>query len=112
MKKQSFGKKERVHNRKQYVNIYRRGGRVHSTNFTVILSPNPSGEKRLGVAVSKRVGNAVKRNRIKRLLREFFRLNKDGLPDSQDMVIIAKKDVPLLKYQDVCLELADLLRKK
>ena len=45
-------------------------------------------------------------------MREFFRLNKDGLPDSQDMVIIAKKDVPLLKYQDVCLELADLLRKK
>jgi len=76
------------------------------------LSPNPSGEKRLGIAVSKKVGNAVKRNRIKRLLREFFRLNKDQLPDSKDMVIIAKKDVSPLKYRDVCLELADIFKKK
>ena len=80
-------------------------------NFTVILSPNPSGEKRLGVAGGKKVGNAVKRNRIKRLLREFFRLSKDRLPDSKDMVIIAKRDVSSLKYQDVCLELAGLLKK-
>jgi len=112
MKEQSFGKKERVRKRQQYLDIYRRGGRLHSRNFIVILSPNPSGEKRLGVAISKKVGNAVQRNRIKRLIREFFRLNKDGLPDSKDMVIIAKKDVSSLKYQDVCVELTDLLRKK
>ena len=112
MKKQSFGKKERIRKRSQYLDIYRGGGRVHSNNFIVILNPNPSGEKRLGVAVSKRVGNAAQRNRIKRLLKEFFRLNKDGLPDSKDMVIIAKKDVSSLKYYAVCLELADLLSKK
>jgi len=112
MEKQSFGKKERVRKRKNYLKIYQRGARVHSSNFTVILNPNPSEEKRLGVAVSKKVGNAVKRNRIKRLLREFFRLNKDRIPDSRDMVIIAKRDVSSLKYQDVCLELAELLKKK
>ncbi|MCK4534797.1 MAG: ribonuclease P protein component [Syntrophobacterales bacterium] len=112
MEKQSFGKKERVRKRKDYLKIYQRGVRVHSSNFTVILNPNPSGEKRLGVTVSKKVGNAVKRNRIKRLLREFFRLNKDRLPDSRDVVIIAKKDASSLKYQDVCLELADLFKKK
>jgi len=112
MEKQVFGKKERVRRRKDYLNIYKRGRRIHSDNFTVILSPNPSGEKRLGIAVSKKVGNAVKRNRIKRLLKEFFRLNKDQLPDSKDMVIIAKKDVSPLKYRDVCLELADIFKKK
>ncbi|MEA2013770.1 MAG: ribonuclease P protein component [Thermodesulfobacteriota bacterium] len=112
MEKQSFGKKERVRKRKRYLSIYQGGGRVHSDNFVVILAPNPSGDKRFGVTVSKKVGDAVKRNRIKRLLREFFRLNKDKLPDSKDMVIIAKKDVSLLKYQDVCLELASLLKKK
>ena len=111
-KSKPSGKKERVRKRKNYLDIYRRGRRVHSNNFIVILSPNPLGEKRLGVAVSKKVGNAVKRNRIKRLLREFFRLNKDRLPDSKDLVIIAKRDVPSLKYQDVCLELAGLFQKK
>ncbi|MBW2558325.1 MAG: ribonuclease P protein component [Deltaproteobacteria bacterium] len=112
MEKQSFGKKERVRKRKNYLSIYQRGVRVHSSSFTVILSPNPSGEKRLGVAVSKKVGNAVKRNRIKRLLKEFFRLNKDRLPDSRDVVIIAKKNASSLKYQDVYLELTDLFKKK
>jgi len=112
MKKQAFGKTERVRKKKNYVTIYQKGVRVHSSNFTVILNPNPSGEKRLGLAVSKKVGNAATRNRIKRLLREFFRLNKDTLPDSKDMVIIAKKDVSSLKYRDVCLELTDLFQKK
>ena len=111
MEKQALGKKERVRKRKHYLDIYKKGRRVHSNNFTVILSPNPSGEKRLGVAVGKKVGNAVQRNRIKRLLREFFRLHKDRLPDSQDVVIIAKRDVPSLTYQDVCLELEGLLKK-
>ena len=112
MKKQSFGKAERIRKRTEYVNIYRRGERVHSNSFTVILSPNARGDTRLGIAVNKRIGNAAKRNRIKRLVREFFRLNKDVLPDSKDMVIIAKKDVSFLKYRDVCLELGGLVTKK
>jgi len=110
MENQSFGKKDRVRKRKSYLTVYQRGVRVHSENFTVILTVNPSGDKRIGVTVSKKVGNAVKRNRIKRLLREFFRLNKDKLPDSKDIVIIAKRDVSPLKYRDVCLELTNLLK--
>ena len=112
MKKQSFGKTERIRKRTEYGTIYRRGERVHSNSFTVILSPNARGDTRLGVAVNKRIGNAAKRNRIKRLVREFFRLNKDVLPDSKDMVVIAKKDVSSLKYRDVCLELGGLVTKK
>ena len=112
MKKYSFGKNDRIRKRKDFLRIYQKGTRTGSKNFIVILSPNQTGTKRLGITATKRVGNSVRRNRVKRLLREFFRLNKDKLPDSQDMVIIVKKDIPFLKYQDVCTELKDLFLER
>jgi len=112
MKVYSFGKDERIRKRKDFLKIYQDGARISSKNFITILSPNQTGTRRLGITVTKSVGNSVKRNRVKRLLREFFRLNKDKLPDSQDMVIIVKKDIPFLKYQDVCAELKDLFLER
>jgi ribonuclease P protein component len=68
--------------------------------------------KRLGITVTKKTGNAVKRNRIKRLIREFFRLNKALFPAGQDLVIMAKRDVPPLTYQEACRELTELFTRK
>jgi len=110
MKPHSFGKRERIRRKKEFADIYQRGVRRHSDNFTVIICESRVGTRRLGVTVSKKVGNAVKRNRIKRLLREFFRLNKSRLAPSRDMVVIAKKSLQLpITYSDVERELAALL---
>ena len=106
---QAFGKKERVRKRQDYLRIYEHGTRRYSQRFTIITCRNPSGIRRLGMTVSKKVGNAVQRNRIKRLLREFFRLNKFRLPAAQDIVIIAKKGILPLTYNDVCTELESRL---
>jgi ribonuclease P protein component len=112
MEKQSFGRHERVRKKRDYLAIYDQGVRQYSKHFTVIERRNQEGIRRLGITVSKKVGIAVQRNRIKRLLREFFRLNKSRFSSSQDIVIIAKKDAHSLTYRDVCRELESLLVRK
>jgi ribonuclease P protein component len=109
MDTQTFGKDERIRKRQDYLRIYEQGGRIYSKRFTIILCRNSSGIRRLGMTVSKKTGNAVQRNRIKRLLREFFRLNKSRLPASQDIVIIAKRGILPLTYGDVYQELESRL---
>ena len=111
MEKQSFGKHVRICKRRDFLTVYQQGVRSYSENFTVITSRNQTGVSRLGITVSKKVGNAVQRNRIKRLIREYFRLNRSRLSTPQDIVVIAKKDSPLLKYQDICRELESHLIK-
>ncbi|MDI6777535.1 MAG: ribonuclease P protein component [Syntrophales bacterium] len=112
MEKQTLGKHERIRKRKQYLIIYQQGERSYSENFTTIVCQNQLGTKRLGTTASKKIGGAVKRNRTKRLIREFFRLNKFKLSASHDFVIIVKRDISSLTYQDVCRELGSLLFKK
>ncbi len=105
MESQTFGKEERIRKRQDYLRIYEQGVRIHSKRFTVILLENQQGIRRLGITVGKKTGNAVQRNRIKRILREFFRLNKSRLPASQDIVILSKKGISPLTYGEVCTEL-------
>jgi ribonuclease P protein component len=63
---------------------------------------------RLGLVVTRRLGKAVRRNRVKRLLREFFRRQKKAMPP-QDLIIMAKKGANILSYQQVEAELGRLL---
>ncbi len=59
----------------------------------------------MGLVVGRKVGGAVSRNRIKRLIREFFRLNKEKIPESSDLIVLAKKDIRIKGYREVFDEL-------
>ena len=87
------------------------GKRHHTRHFVVIIKQNGLGMTRLGVTVSKRAGNAVKRNRIKRLIREFFRLNYSKIPQGYDIVVTAKKDAGYLDLWKTKDELGEILFK-
>lgn len=78
----------------------------------MILKENGLGITRLGLTVSRKTGNAVKRNRVKRLIREFFRLNDTYFPQGYDIVIAAKKDASYLDLQKIKNELGEILINK
>ena len=107
----SFRKEERIFRRAELVDLNIHGRRYYTKNFLVILKQNRRDITRLGITASKRVGNAVKRNRTKRLIREFFRLNKQQIPKGYDISIIALRVNDALNICTVQEELGDLLLK-
>lgn len=79
------------------------GRRVHTAHFVLIVGRGPLKEApaRLGITVTKKIGTAVRRNRVKRLVRETFRLDPTLLPSGIDLVVIAKEGAPTLGLADV-----------
>jgi ribonuclease P protein component len=112
MKSFSFRKSERLLNRKDFVNLNRLGKRYRTEHFTIILKDNGRDISRLGITVSKKIGNAVKRNKVKRLLREFFRLNKHRCPKGYDIVIIANNGADDLFFSKLKEELGEIIQDK
>ena len=87
----SFTKADRILKRSEFIALSKFGQRVQSTYFIAYISPSQCDQTRLGVTVTKKVGQAVERNRIKRLVREFFRSNRHCLSGQWDINIIAKR---------------------
>jgi ribonuclease P protein component len=108
----SFPKSIKILNRSDYVNANRSGRRIHTKYFTVILKQNGLGSTRLGVIVSKKTGNAVKRNRVKRLIRELFRLNKSRFPQGYDIVIAAKRGASYLDLRKIKEDIGEIVFDK
>lgn len=103
-----FTPAERLRHRQDYLRAQAQGKRLHTRHFGVTLAPMATGRPRLGLVVSRRLGKAVQRNRVKRLLREFFRRHRAGLP-AADLVVMAKKGAAELGYREVYEELGRLL---
>jgi ribonuclease P protein component len=108
----TFLKSERLLNRKDFVNLNRWGTRLQTDHFLISLMKNGQGFTRLGITVSKRVGNSVRRNRVKRLIREFFRLHKASFPQGCDIVIVARKDADGLDFWKMKAELGEAILDK
>lgn len=82
-----FARSHRLTHARQYDAVYEARVRESRGPLTVFALPNDLGHPRLGLSVGRKVGSAPKRNRIKRLLREAFRLSQHDLPCGYDLVI-------------------------
>lgn len=87
-------KRRRLSRSGDFDRVYR-DGRSHANRFLVVYSfPRAGGEEpRLGISVGRKVGGAVARNQVKRMLRDAFWACGDSLPDGHDFVIVARPEM-------------------
>lgn len=105
-----FPRTARVRKRFEFLRAQRRGRRRHTPHFVVILFERSAESSRLGVTVSRAVGNAVARNRVKRATRELFRRHRTEVLPAADVVVIAKPGAAELSGPEIAAELAQALR--
>jgi ribonuclease P protein component len=84
-----------------YQTLYRAGRKIHSERFVLFGRANGMGYPRLGITVSRRIGGAVVRNRIKRLFREIFRRSFGEIPKQLDIVVNAKSGCVGANYSEL-----------
>jgi len=111
LKTSPFPKKDRILKRYEFLEFYTAGKAVHSQGFILVYKSGQSGRSRIGITVSRKVGNAVVRNRIKRRVREYFRMHRLAVPKPWDFHVIAKKPASFLSTQETVAMLAGLFDK-
>lgn len=84
------GKAYRLTRRKDIDRVFDAGVRANDRRLTLVAAPNGEGHARVGVGVGTRHGSAVRRNRVKRLCREAFRLTRDELPGGYDYMMVPR----------------------
>lgn len=91
----SLSREHRLTRRPEFQSCYETGRRYFSRNFVLFVLRRTEGvpQWRMGCAVTRKTGNAVRRNRIKRVLREFFRLYGQRLPAFADIVVVPKRQL-------------------
>ncbi|MBS3809243.1 MAG: ribonuclease P protein component [Desulfobacterales bacterium] len=104
-------KPDKLLKRPEFLNLSRQGNSVHNRYFVIAYRLNRLDRSRLGVTVTKKIGNAVVRNRIKRIVREYFRLNRHRLAGNLDINVIAKKGAAHLSGREAFASLRHLFDK-
>lgn len=100
----------RIRKRTEFLRLQRVGRRKSGARFVVITEPRHNGLSRLGITTSRHVGGAVVRNRVRRLVREFFRRRKYEIVPPQDVLVIARASAANATLPEVIRELAGALR--
>jgi len=106
-------KQFRIKKNEEFQHIFRQG-KTFANRQLVIYYQNKPGQAhfRIGLSVGKKIGNAVVRNRIKRLMRQSFFELKDEIKPEYDMVVIARQPTKNMGFQEVKKSMTHLLYKQ
>lgn len=106
-----FTKADRILKRSEFLHLSKHGSKIYNKNFVAIYHPGRFERTRLGITVSRKVGSAAARNKIKRIAREYFRRNKHLLNGCWDINITAKRAAADLSSDQAFLSLKDIFDK-
>ena len=90
---------------KDFSLIYNKSKKMHTKYAIIFIKENMNNEQRFGFVASKKTGNAVQRNRIKRLFKEFVKTHKNKFRENTDYIFVGKsvlkENIKNLKYKDI-----------
>ena len=102
---------ESIKNNRDFLTVYRSGKSCANRYLIMYLAPAQEGyEGRIGISVSKKVGNSVVRHRVKRLIKESYRLNENRFRTGCDIVVVARKEAKGKNYSEIESALLHLAR--
>lgn len=102
---------ESIKNNRDFLTVYRTGKSYANRYLVMYLATAQEGhDGRLGISVSKKVGNSVVRHRVKRLIKESYRLNENRFRTGCDIVVVARKDAKGRNYSEIESALLHLAR--
>ena len=112
MKKEGFPKSLRIKKKKEWDEVIKKGVRHFSHNLLLLRLKTAEKENKFGVALSSALKGAVKRNRIKRVLREILRKNKDKFHSGEKIILIYRSKQEKISYYEALKEFLDFFETK
>ena len=103
-------KKFRLRKNMEFKKVYTGGKNYWNRNLILYVRINKLEESRLGITITKKIGNAVVRNKIRRRIKEIYRLNSYRIKNGYDLVFIPKKNVVDISYKELDSALIHILK--
>ena len=105
---------EKLKRSRDFTTIYNKSRKVYTRYAIVFVSENKNNMQRFGFVASKKTGNAVQRNRIKRIFKEFVKAHKDKFKKNTDYIFVGKsilkENIKTLKYKDIEKDISKVIK--
>lgn len=111
-------KRYRLRSNTEFKEVYKYGKNYWNRNLVLYVKKNGLGYTRVGYSITKKIGNSVVRNRIRRQMKEIYRLKSNSIKDNYDLIFIPKKNVVDISYKTLesamihIMKIAKLLKKE
>ncbi len=105
-------KNEMIKSHQEFTDIIKNSRYIKNRNFTLYIRDSLYSYSHFGIAVSKKLGNAVERNKIKRRMRVILDANKKTLPNNKDYIIIMKESSKNLNFKELSESFENLIKIK